>query len=140
MGNRRFSRTPDPEKCASPQLNLKTSVMNKFLTTKNSFTNQSIYKAFHVTSVVYVTRIVISNILCVSVSLFFFYLFLLGGESPIFWISDSIHIDWYKKMNLMWHSILKANLLFVPLFVWLIDISIWTIATYPSPNPTTVNW
>ena len=31
-------------------------------------------------------------------------------------------------------------LLYVPLFVWLIDIGIWTIATYPSPNPTTVNW
>ena len=31
-------------------------------------------------------------------------------------------------------------LLYVPLFVRLIDIGIWTIATYPSPNPTTVNW
>ena len=83
MGNRRFSRTPDPEKCVSPQLDLKTSVysvMNKFLMTKNSFTNQSIYKAFHVTSVVYVTRIVISNILCVSVSLFFFLFILPRGR------------------------------------------------------------
>ena len=40
----------------------------------------------------------------------------------------------------MSHSTLKANLLFVPLFVWMIDISIWAIATYPSPNLTTVNW
>ena len=31
-------------------------------------------------------------------------------------------------------------LLYVPLFVWLIDIGIWTITTYPSSNPTTVNW
>ena len=90
MGNRRFSRTPDPEKCVSPQLDLKTSVysvMNKFLMTKNSFTNQSIYKACHVTSVVYVTRIVISNILCVSVSLFFFLFILARGR-----VSDFLDI------------------------------------------------
>ena len=90
MGNRRFSRTPDPEKCVSPQLDLKTSVysvMNKFLTTKNSFTNQSIYKACHATSVVYVTRIVISNILCVSVSLFFFLFILARGR-----VSDFLDI------------------------------------------------
>ena len=60
---------------------------------------------------------------------FFFFLSLLGKESPIFWISDSVHIAWYKKMNLMSHSILNANLLFVPFFVWMIDISIWAIAT-----------
>ena len=48
---------------------------------------------------------------------FFFFLSLLGKESPIFWISDSVHIAWYKKMNLMSHSILNANLLFVPFFV-----------------------
>ena len=49
---------------------------------------------------------------------------LLGEESPIFWISERVHIDWYKKMNLMSHSILNANLLFVPLFVRMIDINI----------------
>ena len=48
---------------------------------------------------------------------FCFFLSLLGKESPIFWISDSVHIAWYKKMNLMSHSILNANLLFVPFFV-----------------------
>ena len=107
--------------------------------------NQAIYKACHVTSILYVARIIIANVLCISVSLrfcccLFFSLSLLGEESPIFWIWDSLHIDWHKKMNLMSHSILNANFLFVPLFVWMIDISIWAIATYPSPNPTTVNW
>ena len=47
----------------------------------------------------------------------FFLLSLLGEESPIFWISDSVRIDWYNKMNFMSHSILNANLLSVPLFV-----------------------
>ena len=45
---------------------------------------------------------------------FFFLLSLLGEESPIFWISDSVRIDWYNKMNLMSDSILNANLLSVP--------------------------
>ena len=74
------------------------------------------------TSALYAARIIISNVLCISVSLrfccyLFFFLSLLVEESPIFWISDSVHIDWYKKMNLMSHSILNANLLFVHLFV-----------------------
>ena len=94
----------------SPWLDLKTSVyslVHKFITRRNSLTNQATYKACHVTSVLYVARIIISNVSCISVSLrfycylFFFFLSLLGEESPIFWISERVHIDWYKKMNLM---------------------------------------
>ena len=109
----------------SPWLDLKTSVyslVHKFITRRNSLTNQAIYKAFYVIIVLYVARIIISNFLYISVSLkfcccLFLFLSLLGEESPIFWMSDRVHIDCYKKMNLMSHSTLKANLLFVPLFV-----------------------
>ena len=64
--------------------------------------NQAIYKACHVTSILYVARIIIANVLCISVSLrfcccLFFSLSLLGEESPIFWIWDSLHIHWYKN-------------------------------------------
>ena len=117
----------------SPWLVLKTSVyglVHKFITRRNSLTNQATYKACHVTSVPYVARIIISNVSCISVSLrfycylFFLFLSLLGEESSIFWISERVHIDWYKKINLMLHSILNANLLFVPLLVRMIDINI----------------
>ena len=117
----------------SPWLDLKTSVyglVHKFITRRNSLTNQATYKACHVSSVLYVAMIIISNISCISVLLgfycylFLFFLPLLGEEYPIFWISERVHIDWYRKMNLMSHSILNANLLFVSLFVWMIDINI----------------
>ena len=106
----------------SPWLDLKTSVyglVHKFITRRNSLTNQATYYACYVTSKLYVARIIICNVLCFSVSLrFYCYLFfllsLLGEESPIFWISDSVRIDWYNKMNLMSDSILNANLLSVP--------------------------
>ena len=65
----------------SPWLDLKTSVyglVHKLITRRNSLTNQATKYACYVTSKLYVARIIICNVLCVSVSLrFYCYLFFL---------------------------------------------------------------
>ena len=84
----------------SPWLDLKTSVyglVHKFITRRNSLTNQATYKACHVSSVLYVAIIIIANISCISVLLgFYCYLFFLftlarGRVSDFLDISESTH-------------------------------------------------